>query len=82
MQMQVQLADFNPFINGKQSLWVPTAPLDGVFYQIKPYTQYSKALNGLGGYAYDGTVIGIYSDTPASPNTLWVTSSDFPFRFY
>ncbi|KAG0516584.1 hypothetical protein BDA96_09G015800 [Sorghum bicolor] len=69
--MQVQLVDFNPLINGKQSLWVPTAPLDGgVFYQIKAYKQYSKSLNGLGGYAYDGTVIGIYTDTPASPNTL------------
>jgi hypothetical protein len=71
--LQVQLVDFNPW-NGAQ-LWVPSPPRpqDDGFYQIKPYTQDSMALNGLGGYAYDGTVIGIYPDTPVSPNTLWAT---------
>lgn len=69
----VQLIDFNPW-NGAQ-LWVPSPPRpqDDGFYQIKPYTQDSMALNGWGGYAYDGTVIGIYPDTPVSPNTLWAT---------
>jgi hypothetical protein len=62
-------------------MWVPSTPRlqDGVFYQIKPYTQDSKALNGLGGYVHDGTEIGIYSDTPVSSNTLWFTSNIFPF---